>query len=60
MSDVRRRDPAGGQVLSGMRRATSGTGRTAPREVRKAVSIVFCDVTGSTSLGERLDPESIR
>jgi class 3 adenylate cyclase len=30
------------------------------REVRKTVSIVFCDVTGSTSLGERLDPESLR
>ncbi len=34
------------------------TART--REVRKAVSVVFCDVTGSTSLGERLDPESLR
>lgn len=30
------------------------------REVRKTVSIVFCDVTGSTALGERLDPESLR
>ncbi|MGH9329260.1 MAG: DUF7577 domain-containing protein, partial [Vicinamibacterales bacterium] len=24
------------------------------REVRKTVTIVFCDVTGSTALGERL------
>jgi class 3 adenylate cyclase/tetratricopeptide (TPR) repeat protein len=24
------------------------------------VTVVFCDVTGSTSLGERLDPESLR
>jgi class 3 adenylate cyclase/tetratricopeptide (TPR) repeat protein len=31
-----------------------------PREVRKVVTVVFCDVTGSTSLGERLDPESMR
>jgi class 3 adenylate cyclase len=32
----------------------------APREQRKTVTIVFCDVTGSTSLGERLDPEALR
>ena len=30
------------------------------REVRKTVTVVFSDVTGSTSLGERLDPESMR
>ena len=30
------------------------------REVRKTVTVVFCDVTGSTSLGERLDPEAMR
>ena len=28
---------------------------TATREVRKTVTVVFCDVTGSTALGERLD-----
>ena len=28
--------------------------------VRKTVSVVFTDVTGSTALGERLDPESLR
>jgi class 3 adenylate cyclase len=32
----------------------------APREVRKTVTIVFTDVTGSTALGERLDPETTR
>jgi len=32
----------------------------APREVRKTVTVLFCDVTGSTALGERLDPESTR
>ncbi len=30
------------------------------REVRKIVTILFCDVTGSTALGERLDSESLR
>jgi class 3 adenylate cyclase/tetratricopeptide (TPR) repeat protein len=30
------------------------------REVRKLVTVLFCDVMGSTSLGERLDPESLR
>jgi class 3 adenylate cyclase/tetratricopeptide (TPR) repeat protein len=29
-------------------------------ETRKTVTIVFSDVTGSTSLGERLDPEAMR
>jgi class 3 adenylate cyclase/tetratricopeptide (TPR) repeat protein len=31
-----------------------------PREVRKTVTVVFADVTGSTALGERLDPEAAR
>ena len=30
------------------------------RELRKVVTVVFADVTGSTGLGERLDPESLR
>ena len=30
------------------------------REVRKTVTVVFCDVTGSTAMGEKLDPESLR
>jgi class 3 adenylate cyclase len=32
----------------------------APREVRKIVTIVFCDLTGSTALGARTDPEALR
>ena len=32
----------------------------AVRDVRKVVSILFCDLTGSTALGERTDPESLR
>src|SRR5256885_15639338 len=29
-------------------------------ETRKTVTVLFADVTGSTALGERLDPESLR
>jgi len=32
----------------------------AVREVRKVVTVLFCDVTGSTALGEQLDPEALR
>jgi class 3 adenylate cyclase/tetratricopeptide (TPR) repeat protein len=32
----------------------------ASRQQRKTVTVLFCDVTGSTALGERLDPESFR
>lgn len=32
----------------------------ARQELRKVVTIVFCDLSGSTSLGEKLDPESVR
>jgi class 3 adenylate cyclase/tetratricopeptide (TPR) repeat protein len=28
-------------------------------EARKTVTVVFCDITGSTALAERLDPESL-
>src|SRR5579859_5456802 len=30
------------------------------REVRKSVTVLFCDVTGSTELAEQHDPESMR
>ena len=30
------------------------------REARKTVTVFFCDVSGSTALGERIDPESLR
>jgi predicted ATPase/class 3 adenylate cyclase len=31
-----------------------------PQDTRKTVTVVFCDLKGSTSLGERLDTESLR
>jgi class 3 adenylate cyclase/tetratricopeptide (TPR) repeat protein len=32
----------------------------AAREQRKTVTVLFCDVTGSTALGESVDPEALR
>jgi class 3 adenylate cyclase len=32
----------------------------ARREVRKTVTVLFCDMTGSTALGESTDPEALR
>jgi class 3 adenylate cyclase/tetratricopeptide (TPR) repeat protein len=38
-----------------------GSSLSAPAEqIRKTVTVLFCDVTGSTPLGERLDPESLQ
>jgi class 3 adenylate cyclase len=31
-----------------------------PREVRKTVTVVFCDLSGSTALGDGTDPETLR
>ena len=31
-----------------------------PREARKLVTILFCDIVGSTATAERLDPEDVR
>ena len=36
------------------------TGAKPAREFRKTVSVLFCDVAGSTSLGESVDPEVLR
>jgi class 3 adenylate cyclase/tetratricopeptide (TPR) repeat protein len=35
-------------------------GSASGQEVRKTVTVLFADVTGSTALGEQLDPESFR
>src|ERR687884_1514939 len=36
------------------------TAEPVPREQRKTVTVLFCDVTGSTALGESSDPEALR
>ena len=46
--------PACGRQLSALAPASP------TREVRKTVTVLFGDVVGSTALGERLDPESVR
>src|SRR5438309_7179457 len=33
---------------------------TSPGEQRKTVTVLFCDVSRSTALGEKLDPETLR
>jgi class 3 adenylate cyclase/tetratricopeptide (TPR) repeat protein len=39
---------------------TAFAGSVAAREQRKTVTVVFCDVVGSTALGESQDPEAVR
>src|SRR5690606_24404033 len=40
--------------------AADATREATPREVRKTVTAIFCDVVESTAMGERLDAESVR
>ncbi len=39
---------------------TEQAAATPSREQRKTVTVLFCDLTGSTALGETLDPERLR
>jgi class 3 adenylate cyclase/tetratricopeptide (TPR) repeat protein len=49
-------NPAGARFCN----ACGASLAVAPTEQRKVVTVLFSDVTGSTALGERLDPESLR
>src|SRR5262245_10553976 len=40
--------------------ATAAEPAAAPVQTRKVVTIVFADLAGSTSLGDQIDPESVR
>jgi class 3 adenylate cyclase/tetratricopeptide (TPR) repeat protein len=53
-----RENPADAGFCNGCGKALVATPAT--REQRKTVTVLFCDVTGSTAMGERLDPESLR
>ena len=50
--------PAGARFCNAC--GASLSAETRSTEQRKTVTVVFSDVTGSTALGERLDPESLR
>jgi class 3 adenylate cyclase/tetratricopeptide (TPR) repeat protein len=53
-----RENPAGARFCNGCGATLAAT--AARREVRKTVTALFCDVTGSTALGESTDPEALR
>jgi class 3 adenylate cyclase/tetratricopeptide (TPR) repeat protein len=53
-----RRNPDGARFCNECAAPLESPG--ASREQRKIVTVVFSDVSGSTALGERLDPESLR
>ena len=56
--------PAARRTRTGSSSAATAARRSAtsepPREVRKIVTVVFCDLTGSTALGDVTDPETLR
>jgi class 3 adenylate cyclase len=51
-----------GQAHAEGARFCSGCGAAlvASRELRKTVTVLFCDLAGSTALGEQTDPEALR
>src|SRR5256714_5749257 len=53
-----RDNPAGARFCNAC--GASLEAASAPREQRKTVTVLFCDVTGSTALGESTDPEALR
>jgi class 3 adenylate cyclase len=51
-------NPGGARFCNGCGAALDAVEQ--PRQARKVVTALFCDVTGSTALGEQLDPEVLR
>lgn len=52
-------NPAGARFCNGCGAALEVVAAP-PAETRKVVTILFCDLVGSTALGEQLDPETLR
>ena len=58
LPELRRGEPG---PVSALRLLRNGlVAAQSPQEVRKTVTVVFCDLKGSTALGDRLDSESLR
>src|SRR5262245_30421331 len=55
-----RENPADARFCSNCGRSLEPAASDAPRVTRKVVTVLFSDVVGSTPLGERLDPETLR
>src|ERR671937_849134 len=54
------RENPGGSRFCNACGAELGPAEPAAREYRKVVTVLFCDVVGSTALGESVDPEALR
>lgn len=52
-------NPAGSRFCNGCGAPLEAAAATAS-ESRKTVTVLFCDLVGSTALGEQLDPETLR
>ena len=59
LSELRSQNPDGSRFCNACAAELRIEG-TVPHESRKTVTILFCDLTGSTALAERLDPETFR
>ena len=57
MLELRGREPGRGALLHVLRGAVASE---PAREQRKVVTVLFCDLVGSTALGESTDPEALR
>ena len=53
-----RENPAGSRFCNAC--GTELAEEPAGREYRQVVTVLFCDVVGSTALGESVDPEALR
>ena len=55
---LRPRESAGREILRGLRR--EGLATLQPVAERRQITVMFCDLAGSTALSARLDPEDLR